>query len=158
VRSGVQPALAPEAASLISDCLRYLGTRLEQIQYASFAAHGYPLGSGSVESANTVLVEARLKGSGMRWARPNVNRVLVLRCLERNGRWGEGWAEIWPAVRHRHRPCRLRQALPAPPPPATRARAAPPDPPRPPRPKTIVNGRPTADHPWRRSSPFCAKR
>ncbi|HKO25329.1 MAG TPA: hypothetical protein VJY65_11410 [Chloroflexota bacterium] len=37
-----------------------------QIQYAVFAAQGYPRGSGSVESANRLVVEVRLKGTGMR--------------------------------------------------------------------------------------------
>jgi hypothetical protein len=34
---------------------------------------GWPIGSGSVESANKLVVEARLKGAGMRWERQNVN-------------------------------------------------------------------------------------
>jgi hypothetical protein len=39
--------------------------RAAQIQYAVFAAQGYPRGSGSVESANKLVVEVRLKGAGM---------------------------------------------------------------------------------------------
>lgn len=160
VRSGSQRAAQPSAAEDGEACLRYRHSRIAQIQYAHFAAQGYPIGSGSVESANKVLVEARLKGSGMRWARPNVNRVLVLRCLARNDRWSEAWPAIWQGLRQRQqRPPRARPApvaatvvapsapLPAPPPVE-----------RPPRPKTVVNGKPTVDHPWRRSAPFSAKR
>jgi len=54
-------------------------------KYAVFAAQGFPRGSGSVESANRLVVEARLKGTGMRagmrWARPHVNPLVVLRTV-----------------------------------------------------------------------------
>ena len=56
-----------------------------QIQYAVFAAQRYPRGSGSVESANRLVVEVRLKGTGMRagmrWARPHVNPLVGLRTV-----------------------------------------------------------------------------
>jgi hypothetical protein len=40
--------------------------RAAQIQDAVFAARGYPRGSGSVESANRLVVDVRLKGAGTR--------------------------------------------------------------------------------------------
>jgi hypothetical protein len=52
-----------------------------QIQYAVFAAQGYPPGSGSVESANKLVVEVRLKGTRMRSARPHVGPLVVLRTV-----------------------------------------------------------------------------
>jgi hypothetical protein len=54
-----------------------LGKRVALMQYPSFAAAGWPIGSGSVEIANKLVVEARLKGAGMHWARSNVNPLLV---------------------------------------------------------------------------------
>lgn len=48
------------------------------LAYARFQARGYPIGSGSVESANTVVMEMRLKGAGMHWARPHVNPWVAL--------------------------------------------------------------------------------
>jgi hypothetical protein len=36
------------------------------MQYPMYQEAGWPIGSGSVESANKVVVEARLKGAGMR--------------------------------------------------------------------------------------------
>ena len=38
---------------------------------------GWPIGSGSVESANKGVVQARLKGAGMRWERSHVNPMLA---------------------------------------------------------------------------------
>ena len=67
--------------------LNYLTKRLSQIQYARFQAQGLPIGSGSVESANKLVVEARLKGSGMHWARSHVNAVVALRTIACSDRW-----------------------------------------------------------------------
>src|SRR5260370_16495104 len=61
------------------------------MQYPTYQAAGWPLGSGSVESANKLVVEARLKGAGMRWGRQNVNPMLVLRNAVCNRRWHQTW-------------------------------------------------------------------
>ena len=76
------------------ETLRYLEKRREQISYAQFLAMGYPIGSGSVESANKLVVENRLKGSGMHWARANVNPMVALRGMSCSDRWGEGWPAL----------------------------------------------------------------
>ena len=56
---------------------------------------GWPIGSGSVESANKLVVEARLKGAGMRWGRHNVNPMLVLRNAVCNREWKHTWETAW---------------------------------------------------------------
>jgi len=152
--------LPPETRTAAEHTHTYFATRRDQIRYAQFAAMGYPIGSGCVESANKLVVEARLKGPGMHWTRANVNSLLALRCLLANGRWAEAWPAVWRAV------CAAARARPAVPaaadPPGPAAPATPPDratpaPAPPPRAKTIVNGRPTADHPWKRFSGHHAK-
>jgi len=60
------------AATLRDETIAYLEARLPQTQYHRFQAKGYPIGSGCVESAGKLLVEARLKGSGMHWAPEHV--------------------------------------------------------------------------------------
>ncbi len=147
------PAQAAERRDAV---LGYLETRREQIAYAAFQAAGYPIGSGVVESANKLVVEARLKGSGMHWARENVNGMVALRALVCSHRWAEGWAALWAHWRQERA---MRRASGARAPVAPSPVAAPPaHPPTPPtvtprtqaRPRLIVNGRPTPDHPWRR--------
>jgi hypothetical protein len=69
----------------------YLLTRHDQMQYPQYQAAGWPIGSGMVESANKVVVEARLKGSGMRWKRANVNSLLILRNAVCHDQWKEYW-------------------------------------------------------------------
>lgn len=123
--------LGSEQEAVVSTSLAYLAKRLDQLQYRRFREAGLPIGSGSVESANKLVVEARLKGTGMRWARKNVNPMLVLRTTICSGtRWSGTWllleqyrlrraaetAQIAHASRH-------PEALPPPPPP-TRPRRA----------------------------------
>jgi len=86
----------PSAA--VQEKLTYLQKREAHMQYPTYQQAGWPIGSGSVESANKVVVEARLKGAGMRWGRQNVNPMLVLRNAVCNRQWHGTWAT---AVAHR---------------------------------------------------------
>jgi hypothetical protein len=81
-------------AQAVSGNLAYLEKREQQIQYPRFQADGWPIGSGIVESGNKLVVEVRLKGSGMHWAEQHVNPMLALRNIECSGRWKEDWPKI----------------------------------------------------------------
>ena len=83
-----------EAFKTVKGSLEYLEKRREQIRYAEFQAMGYPIGSGAVESANKLVVEMRLKGSGMHWAREHVNPMVALRTMICSDRWEEAWPQI----------------------------------------------------------------
>jgi hypothetical protein len=84
-------AIPAQAAATRDAVLGYLESRRAQIEYARFQAAGYPIGSGIVESANKLVVEARLKGAGMHWERAHVNPMLTLRNAVCNQRWQEIW-------------------------------------------------------------------
>lgn len=125
----------------------YLARRIDQIQYDTFAADGYSIGSGMVESANKHLVQARLKGAGMQWAPASINPILALRCAERSHRWQTTWSAISPRLRrkHRHAPVPpVLEAAPLPQPPTPLVSSYKP---------TIVDGRPTPEHPWKGNYP-----
>ena len=161
VRAAPQPAAAAQARRAT---LRYLAARWDAIQYARFQARVYPIGDGAIESANKRIPEARRKGSGMRWARANVNPMLALRTVAANDRWEEAWPQLRAHARtvaaarrqqrrqaRRTRGAPLPAATPAPRPPAP-APAAPAPTTRPPRRTGAVpalppqrSGRP---HPW----------
>jgi hypothetical protein len=51
----------------VREHLGYLRKREGLLQYPQFLRQVWPIGSGMVESANTLVVEARLKGAGMRF-------------------------------------------------------------------------------------------
>ncbi len=87
------------AVATIAGSLAYLEKRTEQMRYAQFAEAGYPIGSGMVESGNKLVVEARLKGAGMHWARANVNPMLGLRNIACSDRWEEAWPQICQQLR-----------------------------------------------------------
>jgi len=118
-------AAHPEAP--ISEDLAYLEARLGQMDYPAFRAAGWPVGSGMVESANKLVVEARLKGTGMRWARPHVNPLLGLRNAVCNDRWAAVWPRIAAGLRAQiHQAQRARHPAPPaalPPASATEVRA-----------------------------------
>jgi hypothetical protein len=155
-------ATAPDpvtARAVQGTVLGYLEPRVEQLRYATFRAQGLPIGSGIVESANKHVVAARMKGAGRRWSEAAVNPLLALRGAICSGRWDKAWTEI--AQSRRAHPRRQ----PHPPPPSITASAVSVAAPRqrmpPPSsvaiarggPKTIINGRPTAAHPWKRGLP-----
>lgn len=166
-------AADPAAAARVrEEVLGYLQTRRDQLRYAAFAARGYPVGSGAVESACKLVVEARMKGSGMRWARPNVNPMVALRTAICGHRWPEAWPQIDAHLRRaaaavrRARHLRRHPPLPVPAPsPARPDRARPRAAARPLRAQEheqtraprVVDGRPTRDHPWKRF-PACRPR
>lgn len=89
-RLQTQHPQAPE----ISANLTYLRKRKPQLQYPRFQAEGWPIGNGSVESGNKLVVEVRLKGSGMHWADQHVNAMLALRNIVCSGRWKEDWPRV----------------------------------------------------------------
>jgi len=85
----------------LADHLAYLEKREAQMHYPVFQAAGWPIGSGVVESGNKLVVEARLKGSGMHWARSHVDPMLALRNIVCNDRWEEAWPQIVVYLRQR---------------------------------------------------------
>lgn len=103
---GLQEDLAlqgGEALETMQTSLAYLEKRQDQIHYAEFVAQGYPIGSGMVESGNKLVVEARLKGAGMHWARENVNPMVGLRTVACSDRWDEAWEQISERLRQEAR-------------------------------------------------------
>ncbi len=141
-----QPGLEVVAANLA-----YLEKREAQLDYPRFQAAGWPIGSGMVESANKLVVEARLKGAGMHWARAHVNPLLALRTLVCNARWTAGWSAVRAALRplpgHRRRR-RLQRMAAA----EHQEQHAPPLVQLPTSPPKTLPGtsRPAANHPWKR--------
>jgi hypothetical protein len=74
--------------------LHYFRKRVALMEYPAYRQQGWPIGSGMVESANKVVVQARLKGAGMRWEPTHVNPMLTLRTAGCSERWDEGWQDL----------------------------------------------------------------
>ncbi len=80
-------------SAILQGNLSYLLKREAQMQYPTYQAAGWPIGSGMVESAHKRVLQARLKGAGMQWTAPNVNAMLALRVTIDNDRWDHEWQE-----------------------------------------------------------------
>ena len=64
----------------LTDFANYFSEHTRRMQYAQFRADGFPIGSGGVESG-VKQFKQRLTGPGMRWSRPALDRMVVLRSV-----------------------------------------------------------------------------
>jgi hypothetical protein len=146
-------AAGQPSGGIVAENLAYLEKRVAQMQYPAFQAAGWPIGSGMVESANKLVVEARLKGAGMHWSRLSVNPLLGLRNAVCNDRWAEAWEQSVAQIRrvgmHR-RPVEKKSA-------ADGEASDPASAPIPAEPlseplASVAPEKPAAEHPWRRKN------
>jgi hypothetical protein len=149
--------------------MAYFQKREALMQYPQVRRQGWPIGSGMVESANKLVVQARLKGAGMHWQRDNVNPMLALRCGVCNQRWQATWALSCAQLRQHQAARRTARAArrieaallrcnpkllesPALPSPAPTVPPKPMTPLLPAAPAATLPGssRPSAQHPWKK--------
>jgi hypothetical protein len=74
----------------------YIFHHRTRIRYPQFRQAGYPLGSGTVESACKLVMQERMKQAGMRWSREGAQAMLALRSVLLSERWDEVWATLRP--------------------------------------------------------------
>ncbi len=65
--------------------INYFKNNLSRMDYDTYRAQGFPIGSGLVEGSCKFVVAKRFKGSGMRWKRQDNVRVLRVRVEKLNG-------------------------------------------------------------------------
>jgi hypothetical protein len=72
----------------------YFENQSHRMDYPSYRAKGWQIGSGPVESACKTVVGQRLKGGGMRWGEDGADAVCHLRALFRSegGQWEAFWS------------------------------------------------------------------
>ena len=71
----------------VRKAIAYFFHNRTRMRYKQFRQAGYPIGSGSVESACKRVIQARLKQAGMRWSRSGAQAVLALRSFLLSDRW-----------------------------------------------------------------------
>ena len=89
--------LYPRGAPLpdeVRQALAYLFINRHRMRYRLFRQAGYPIGSGTVESACKVVVQQRMKQAGMRWSRSGAQAMLALRCALLSDRWQQAWTSL----------------------------------------------------------------
>ena len=84
---------APSAKSDADQLRReagYFRDNQRRMQYMELREDGYPIGSGMVETGCKQF-RARFTGSGMRWSRPGVERLLPVRAAILSHRFDQAW-------------------------------------------------------------------
>jgi hypothetical protein len=76
-------------AKLIESEADYFEKRTHLMRYDKLRAANLPIGTGAVESAIRRVVNLRMKGPGIFWDEANAERMLLLRCRLKSGRWDD---------------------------------------------------------------------
>jgi len=72
----------------------YIENNIDKINYPEYKNNGWFVGSGAIESANKVIVQRRLKQSGMRWSVAGAQALLSLRAKVESNLWDTQVREI----------------------------------------------------------------
>ena len=75
----------------VEKALGYFVGNVKRMQYGTFRAKGYFIGSGVVEAGCKTIIGGRCKQSGMFWSEPGAQNVLALRCIHSSRRLEEFW-------------------------------------------------------------------
>jgi hypothetical protein len=78
---------APE----VEAALHYFVSNVSRMQYGTFRAAGYFIGSGVVEAGCKTVIGGRCKHSGMFWSESGAENILSLRCIHSSRRLEEFW-------------------------------------------------------------------
>jgi hypothetical protein len=72
----------------------YFQDNQRRMQYQELREDGFPIGSGMVESA-CKRFRARFNGSGMRWSRPGLERLIPIRAAIMSQRFDQLWQQAY---------------------------------------------------------------
>jgi hypothetical protein len=75
------------------EVVRYFTNRAHRMDYPSYVAKGWAIGSGPVESACKSVIGQRMKGAGMRWSEHGADELSHLRALFKSG--DDQWNAYW---------------------------------------------------------------
>ena len=94
LRALAEPDVPPSARVPLADAIRYFENQKHRMDYPSYRAKGWQIGSGPVESACKSVVGARMKQTGMRWGTDGAEQVAHIRALFRGelGQWDVFWS------------------------------------------------------------------
>lgn len=76
-----------------AEVLGYFRNQVDRMDYPTYEANGWYIGSGAVESACKTVVGQRMKGSGMRWGEAGAHAVCHVRALYRSE--SSQWTDFW---------------------------------------------------------------
>jgi hypothetical protein len=86
-----EPDHLPDEQAPVRAARRYLGHRLDQLDYPHALRLELPIGSGLIESGHRHVLQTRLKRPGAAWLPQNAEALAQLRVLRSNCRWAQLW-------------------------------------------------------------------
>lgn len=86
-----EACLGQPQAQAVEDALGYFVRNVQRMQYGTFRAKGFFIGSGVVEAGCKTVIGGRCKQSGMRWSKPGAENILALRCIHSSRRLQDFW-------------------------------------------------------------------
>ena len=78
-------------AQAVEEALGYFVRNVHRMQYGTFRAKGYFIGSGVVEAGCKTVIGTRCKQSGMFWSQPGAENILALRSIHYSRRLEDFW-------------------------------------------------------------------
>lgn len=84
----------------VCNLYRYVWRNRDSIDYPTYRARGFFVGSGAIESGNKTVMQERMKRAGMQWREDCAESLLALRAAIRSGKWE---SRVVPLVRGRYR-------------------------------------------------------
>lgn len=87
------PAGKPTLQEKLAEILTYFSNNVHRMDYPTYVANGWFIGSGAVESACKTVVGQRLKLAGMRWREDGTDAMCHLRALFRSE--PRQWQAFW---------------------------------------------------------------
>lgn len=85
-----QCADTPQEAA-VEQALGYFVRNVSRMQYGTFRAAGWFIGSGVVEAGCKTVIGGRCKQSGMFWSESGAENILALRCIHSSRRLEDFW-------------------------------------------------------------------
>jgi hypothetical protein len=94
LRALASESIPSAARTALDDAIRYFENQKHRMDYPSYQAKGWQIGSGPVESACKSVIGARMKQAGMRWGTDGAEQVAHIRALFRGetGQWDAFWS------------------------------------------------------------------
>ena len=77
----------------VDEIVTYFENNHQRMRYGQYQGQGLLIGSGAIESAGKRISQGRIKGCGMRWNIPDLNKLIALRCAFFDGSWGKYWTQ-----------------------------------------------------------------
>jgi hypothetical protein len=86
-------SVPPRTREVWHETVTYFENQVHRMDYPSYRAKGWQIGSGPVEAGCKTVIGQRLKGAGMRWGLSGSDGVAHLRALflSERGQWAAYW-------------------------------------------------------------------